>query len=492
MEDNTNDDYVMTRKNRRNNDKVEQKLRSLINQYVRYKNKHIVEQYGEISLLSEVFICFDDLNQKWTDFCHKTFNIHSQNTVFRKTLILFRQGVDNHLKWHREICWTNFVLRYCKRYLNCFPTVTNIRSHYTPEADPFLAADIIKQEIFAFMKNILSIPATGYKKEYASKVSELTPDEYIFYIDLVIQLRMNLIDLAEFKTQLILKLVNVSSNIHYEKLLVKASQSDEYKAVVDHINANIHLLMDSINGFFEEKEVDIPGEYEDETGILKKEKRVVPIVNFTKQLQPIIKVPFLKYFKRKLYGPTDQMGKCTFYELRTAHNHFVEYANHNENSMALSKLIATLYRPKKLFLFIRKHLPKYNGDIRSSITSKTNSIYLEKRAKKINKLDVKYQFGVFQFFRNMEEFLRYGKITIGENQIELKILYESDPDIVSTGPDIGMSSILFNVAETGTLGSVDQVDNSNMWDIIVLLYWSVKNANDQKATYAKLTKNGKP
>jgi hypothetical protein len=487
-----NKEVVDSRRFRRENERVGKKLQKLMELYINFKNRNIVEKDSHIMLKPEVIICFDNLNQKWMDFCHQ-YPIDTKNTDLRNLNAMFRKSVDSHLEKHRELCWINFVLRYCKRYLKCSPTVTNIRSHYVPDSDAFLAAEKVKQETIDLMMNLLEIPARKIKKKYASCITELSHKEYIFYIDLVLQLRMNLINLKEFKTRLILRLVNVKSSKHYEKLLRMALKSEESMTVVDHIHANIHLLMDSIEGFFEAKEVDIPAKDENGDDIVKKEVQYFPVMEFTQNLQPWIKVPFLKYFKRKLYGPADAMANCTFYELRTAHDLLVEYANgEGADDMILSKLIGTLYRPKKLFLWIRKHLPKYNGDVRRPINSKSNESYLLKRAEKISKLPLAYKFGVFQFFKNVEEYLRYGTINIGDSSIELKVLYEKDSDFVSTGPDIGMSGILFNIAETGTLGPIDSVDNCNMYDILLLLYKSVKEANDRKATHEKMIKDAKP
>lgn len=465
-----------TRADRREKQLASETLNGLLKKYIEYKNRYFKEKNGEILLCPEVFVKFDSLNQQWRTFCHGYLTNPQRKWKFN--VKAFSIEVDNHVAKHRELCWINFVLRHCKEILHCFPTIDNIRAKYIPDADPFTAALQIRQDIFNFIMNILEIPATSFKKEFAANINELTPDEYVRYIDLVLQLRTNMIDLKEFKTQLVLVLLNASSGKHFDKLVRMSAKSDDAKGIVQYINENVNLLIGNLDGFFEEKDNE------------KGEKEKHPIVQFTNNLQPVITVPFLKFFKRKLYGPSDALGNCTFFEFRRAHDYFIEYTSAQED-MTLAKLIATLYRPKKLFLFIRKHLPGYNGDIRQKITGKTNESYLLKRAEKINKLHVMYKFGVFQFFMNIEEFLRYGTIAVGDSQIELKVLYENDPDFVSTGPDIGLIGILFNIAEKGTLGPIEMVDNSNLYDVITLMYKSVKESNDNKATHDKMMSNVK-
>jgi hypothetical protein len=459
----------MTRAERREINLANDTLEKLILEFIAYKNLHIHEDKGELLIDDVVDDCFSELNEKWKRFCHAYKTNTTRKYKFDTTV--FRKRVEEHIATHHRLCRNNYVLKECEAR-GLFPSYNDVDKLYHPD---FCYESIdfkeIRNNIKTSLMNLLEIKSLKIKRSYPETIEELTIKQFIFFCDLCLRFRMNEINIDEFKVLLVMKLLNIKSTASYERLLDKSQKDASMMKVVDYIHQNIHQLTESLDGFFTT---------EDDGKV----KQSVPKTYFLKNMLPEIAVKG-KLFKRKYYGPADALQNCTFYEYRTVHDLFVEYSD-KKNDAILLKMLAVLYRPKKRFLWFKKLMPKYNGDPRTPITADSNQQYIDDRAAMFAKLPVAYRYAMLLFIDNVENNLRYGTIEVSGQTLELSIMYQSDTDYVSTGPDIGYTGILFAVAESGIFGNISQTDSANLYDVIVRLYQLKKDSNDHKASMEKL------
>jgi hypothetical protein len=304
----------------------------------------------------------------------------------------------------------------------------------------------------------IEIPQRNIVKEFPSEIQEMDQYQFINFIDLVLMYTSGTINIAQFKVLMIKNLLNIRYNLRYSTL--SAVEKEE-------IAGNIIILSELCESFFED--------------IIQDGKTVKSFkLNFIKNFIPVI--------CGRYYGPKDALQDISFCEYRLAHSHFVSYIeSHDEQD--LNNLIAVLYRPRKRFLWLRKYLRSYNGQPRISITSKSNPVHLEQRARRIGKLSIAVRYGIFLYFSGSEHFLVNGKPTVDGKEIDFSILYEK-PEDASDSPDIGLIGILYSLAETKVFGSIAETDDQDLYDIMIRLYQVVRQSKAMEAKF-KSHGNGK-
>lgn len=298
----------------------------------------------------------------------------------------------------------------------------------------------------------VSIPHKKITREIPSAIEEMTQGQFIFYISIVLEYLEGKINIDEFKVKLICKLLCITIDPSY--FILPESEKLE-------ISSNINYLAQLCETFFEEK--------------LQDGKKVkVFRMSFTKNFIPRI---------GKYYGPADALNDVTFCEYRIAHQHYAAFVkSHEQND--LNRMIAALYRPRRLFYRIIRHFWFFDGQQRRPITSKTNPSLIEKRARKISRLPMPIRYGIFLYFSGCEEFLQKGSIEIEGKKIDFSCLYDQETKIDGL-PDIGAVGLLFTMAETHVFGSIDETDNQNLYDIMIRLYQVVKQNKAIEAQYKK-------
>ena len=68
----------------------------------------------------------------------------------------------------------------------------------------------------------------------------------------------------------------------------------------------------------------------------------------------------------------------------------------------------------------------------------------------------------------------------GGKEIDFSILFDSKDEAQTDIPGIGMDSIAFSMAESGTFGNLKEVDNMNFWVIMIRMYDSRRADLEQK------------
>lgn len=291
----------------------------------------------------------------------------------------------------------------------------------------------------------LDIPAKKIHVEYPSKLQECSPEQAAFFVGLYLKYLQKQISVEDMKVMMAKNFLKLKSSAKYWSALRRSKNDKASEDYLDTIRDNIYQIAYSLNSFFVE---------EDNEG----RKTLKPEFTCIKNIIPKIK---------GFYGPADALTDCTFYEYKEAHTAFMKFVN-TENDVYLHRLAAILYRPKKLFLFIRKRLPKFNGRIRKEIRPDSNSLILENRINKMSRLSHEQLYYIFLFYRSCEEYLFNGTPEIDGKEINLSVLYEGTGS--STGDDIGLTGVLFSLAESNVFGDIDKTANTGLYDILVRLY----------------------
>ena len=273
---------------------------------------------------------------------------------------------------------------------------------------------------------------------YPDSIQEMNSKQFIYFIKLYFQLLNNSIDVSEFKILLVCQLLNIKKSIKWFWM-----NKNKKEIVMD----NLKYLSETMESFLETI-------VDPETG----QKHITISTLFTQNPLPKIK---------NLHGPGEVLNNCTGYEYKEACSAYNSYIR-TENIDDLDKLIAILYRKKKLFLFIWKLLPGFNGEVRRVLKHNTNPIFLQKRVKKVSKLPYHVKYGVFIIFHAFETFMTTAEINIDGNKIDLSKLYSSGGDDADQG--IGMMGLFYELAESNVFGKLDDVMNTNIYDIITRVY----------------------
>lgn len=280
----------------------------------------------------------------------------------------------------------------------------------------------------------IEIPDSKLKRYIPSDLSECDAQQYMDMCELIFHYQNEAITYDELRTHAAYKLMN----------MVPSNSTDQEEEKF----ANIYLISELIDDFFEE---DVKG------------------LKTIKQYYIHNPVPSFKPLWQTYYGPSDSFMNMTFGEYTDALRLFHDF--HATGDMEILKLITALfYRPKKSFLFIKKRLANYNGDVREPY----NSHSLEARAKALENAPIGFVYGFYMLFASFQKYLIDAKIMWSGKEIDFAILFESasgDQEPASTEtPGIGMDSIAFSIAESGAFGTIEEVRKADFWQIMVRMY----------------------
>jgi hypothetical protein len=291
--------------------------------------------------------------------------------------------------------------------------------------------------------HIIDIPEAKVKRYIPSDLSECDQQQYIDMCELIFHFQNDAINYDEFRTHAVYKLMNMIPKTVKEL----ENQTEEEQQIQAEKFENIYMISELIDDFF-----DI-----DEKGI-----------KTIKQYYTNNPVPSFKPLWKTYYGPADGFRDMTFGEYRDGLRLFHDF--HATGDMhILTLLTAVFYRPKKSFYFIKKQLANYDGNIRERYNSNT----LDERAKGLKLAPIGFIYGFYLLFASFQKYLIDAKILWGGQEIDFSILFETsktDESTTNDVPGIGMDSIAFSMAESGTFGNIKEVDNTNFWEIMVRMY----------------------
>lgn len=161
----------------------------------------------------------------------------------------------------------------------------------------------------------------------------------------------------------------------------------------------------------------------------------------------------------KLLGPVSHGSDLRFGEYRAACEFYNRYTTEHSNE-DLNALVGILYRnPNK---YISKQ--SFDGDYREPFNKHHISMY----AKRVSQLPEYVKWGVYQWFGYFCKYLMTGDFIIEGNQISFSPLFSSQSDSdIKQDDSLGMTSVLFSLAESRTFGNIKETDNAFLFEIML-------------------------
>ena len=179
-------------------------------------------------------------------------------------------------------------------------------------------------------------------------------------------------------------------------------------------------------------------------------------VTLTRNVIPVIRTGLRNY-----YGPSDAMTNCTFGEFTLASSVLEEY--HKSGSAThLDQLTAILYRPRKVFWFVRKHFTDHQDS-----RVRFMNMSLKRRADRLAKVNHCIKYSVFLFFNGVLNSLTG----------LYPYVYRQKDDTGSQ--ENGWASLIISLADGKTDDkSLETVMNSNLYNVFIGLNKKAKEYHD--------------
>lgn len=179
-------------------------------------------------------------------------------------------------------------------------------------------------------------------------------------------------------------------------------------------------------------------------------------------------------------GPVDGMVNISFGEYRQAWMHFEAYID-TRNDIALDLLVGTLYRPEKKNYGEIKKLPDFDGQRSEPFNANLTQRYAALLA------DIPFwqKYAVLLWFLNCDRLIKQGELTVGGNPVSFAPLFRKDKETEEVETldenELGLTQLLYMVAESNLFGNPEQVDRTAYIDILTaLLYWKKQNDKIRK------------
>lgn len=274
----------------------------------------------------------------------------------------------------------------------------------------------------------------GKITQFAEDVHELTPEQYLFYLDLVLQnMAGEITDPQIIKRKLFAKLcdVKVSWRMNFYN-------KDTYEAIWSALADKINLL----DSFFDISEDELFKE--------------------TYQLHVKCTGNLLPEWK-KYKGPENLLMDITWGQFKQC--------------VTALKLIKYARDEERM-----NDVERYTNDI-------FNALYkLEQRAKNKEQRQIPdtVQFHALTYFSYWYELISSYPIEINGEEIDFSVLWKSDDDEPANDMDkSGWMGITFSIAESGVFGDAEEVDNEKLYKVLMFLYKNKVNTIFEKKKLKK-------
>ncbi len=329
-----------------------------------------------------------------------------------------------------------------------------------------------------------TIYQTGQTFTFPSEQDEMNGKQRIALVTGLLLYNMEVLTFAGLKKFLLKNFLNVKTSLVYKHL---STQSDKLRAA-----ENFNRLADCLDSLFQ------PTVGADAVRVdninpsfsLESPKQFLPVISLARvsRVNLLARMPQV-YIARlwrvnKFYGPESGFSDLTFYEFRTASYYYAQYVEKKKEE-DLDRLIALLYRPGKKFWFIKKRRSDCNGIRRRPISAETNPSILEKRARRLSKLPFPVKYTILLYCAGCFAFIRSGRPEIDGKEITLERLFKDEPENES----IGMSGLLFSIAESGIFGNIRETDQQNIYTILARMYQLMLQEEDLKRKYKNHAQN---
>ena len=172
----------------------------------------------------------------------------------------------------------------------------------------------------------------------------------------------------------------------------------------------------------------------------------------------------------KLIGPADGLIDITFGEYRRAWDYFEAYGRWRKHT-DLDKFIAILYRPERYNLKQLKKRADFDGCTREPFNPHLTAHYAEL----MDNIPFWKKNAIWLWFFNCDRFIKEQELELTGRSISFASLFsKKKTDDVETldENELGLTGLLYMIAESGLFGTVADVDRTNYFDILTtLLMW---------------------
>lgn len=295
--------------------------------------------------------------------------------------------------------------------------------------------------------NVIEIPVTGKKIEYPSSWEECSQEQLRYIFREALLLIAGERDLQEFKIRIFYFLAGIRRKQKHnkkDKLLTKREQEQKYW--------NVIRAAETVMFMFSERDGQTVFDY-----------------NCLQNMFPEVRIR-----RKKFYGPKSALFNITFGEYRVAYDYFRTFIDEQDET-ALDRLCAVLYRPVR------------SGKIDDDIRTDFNPNECARAATRFKRLPVEIKHIIFSWFAACDNYLKSGDIKIEGRTINLRCLFKQEGGGDDAG--LGLTGILMGIADTGTFGTMQEVDRTNLYTVMLRLYlWHQENERLKKL----YKKNDKP
>jgi len=193
--------------------------------------------------------------------------------------------------------------------------------------------------------------------------------------------------------------------------------------------------------------------------------------NETVTINPKFTTQPVQFIKVGLYwyvGPSDLLSDLTIYEFKEASWRIGKYSETRDNNY-LDQIFAVLYQRGGLISKRKNRTVERHG--RSSENQERN---YNRTLKAAVHVPIGLKFMIYMFFIGCMNWLRDEPIEIDGSEIRFGCLFPKASPGPSEGGekenDTGMAGILFQMAESGVFGNMEQTSKVSMWDVFLRLY----------------------
>jgi len=290
--------------------------------------------------------------------------------------------------------------------------------------------------------NHIEIPARNIYKEYPGEWGELTIEQASYAGELLFMLSKGELDVDMFRKLMVDRFIN-----HVNQRAPRMDRPEDEDRW-----GNEAKLMETVNFFFKITK---------NKKTKKEEFEILPC--FTENLIPRVRAGW-----RWLYGPGNFLQGMSFAEFKDALECCEVFMREGDINK-LDELMAVLYRRNLYFVWIRRRIVSFDGNLRVRYVPEQRFF----RKKKFRNVPVGTKYMAFLYVMGCMYNLRTdgGGDGIEINGVECRtsILFNRKGGNDGGSEGIGLTGVLFGLAESGVFGSLHETADTDVWDVIARL-----------------------
>lgn len=296
--------------------------------------------------------------------------------------------------------------------------------------------------------NTIEILEVSKKMEYPSSWNECNRKQIRFIFREAIKLIGGDIGMLEFRIRVFYFLTGIRRKRRHERkerMMTEDQLAQKYMNVVEGAN--------TIDFMF-------------------REQKGLPLFEYSRVGNVL---PVIRSRMKRMYGPVEALFNISFGEYMVAFDFFRRYVDHKDVS-DLNKLCAVLYRPRR------------KGEINNDLRIDFNASECVRRAKWWCRVPFEDRFIIYSWFAACDNFFKTGEIEVDGQRISFQGLFKQSGGGELGVKDLGLTGVLMSVAEAGTFGTLENVNRTNLYTVLLKLYhWQVEH----KKMEQKSKKHGK-